>query len=52
MKRISLLESIELQQEIDQMLDELINSDDMAEREMYRQMIKVNIYLIKDLLRR
>ncbi len=41
---------IELQAEIDQFLDGMRLAQDEHEFEMYRQMIKVNICRIKDIL--
>ena len=45
-------EIIELEQEIDEFMDKMGKAEDAQEFEMYRQMIKLNICLIKDLLKK
>lgn len=51
-KRAELPEVIELEREIDEFLEGMANAKDDQEFEMYRQMIKVNICLLKDILKK
>lgn len=51
-RKDDLPEIAELEEEIDDFLIKLSQAQDQQEAEMYRQMIKINIVLIKDLLRR
>ncbi len=44
-------EVVELEQEIDEFMNKMSKAKDEQEFEMYRQMIKLNICLIKDLLK-
>lgn len=50
MKRDKAREVIELQAEIDEFLDGMRVAQDEHEFEMFRQMIKVNVCMIKDIL--
>ena len=52
MKRKDLPEIIELEKEIDEFMEGMNNAEDEHEFEMYRQMIKLNIVIIKDLLQK
>ena len=51
MKRKDLPEILELEKEIDEFIEGMHNAEDEQEFEMYRQMVKVNICLIKNLLK-
>ena len=52
MKHRDLPEIVELEKEIDEFMDGMSKAEDEQEFEMYRQMIKVNITILKDLLRK
>lgn len=50
MSKEILIELAELEKEIDDFTFLMINTEDKEESELYRQMLKVNIALIKNLL--